>query len=282
MNYTIEDIMESAKELTTKPEIVVQTEKLLMDPEVSFNNVANVISKDPGLAARVFKVANSCFFGRLSKAKTLTEAIVTIGIKGLYSLVLVHTIKEYYKASSRQDMSYWNHAVCVSVTSLIIAAETGFVKTEDVMISGLLHDVGKDIMRTAVPQDYEDIVLEVDRNDVTYAEAEQDVFGFTHAEVGYKLANRWDFPEHIQMVILYHHNLDTAEKKAPNAFRLTSIVNLADTFCRRFELRLKKPQNGFSWGKVVSAKILGFSEEQLTELEPEIRNRIEEERGLFD
>lgn len=282
MDYSIEDIMERAKELTTKPEIVVKAEQMLLDPDVSFKEIATVVSMDPGLAARVFKVANSCFFGRLSKARTLTEAIVTIGIKGLYSLVLVHLIKEYYKTFGVQEMSYWNHSVSVSITSMILATEMGMRETEDAMVSGLLHDIGKDILNTAEPKAYANITRKVSRNGTTYGTAEQELFGFSHAEVGFELAKRWDFPDYIQKVILYHHNLLAVEKEFPHSFRLTSLINLADTLCIRLGMSIKTPNDEFSWDDVESAKIIGFSGEQLTELEPVIKKRIQEEKRLFD
>ncbi|HHT9127006.1 MAG TPA: HDOD domain-containing protein [Candidatus Brocadiia bacterium] len=285
MNYSIEDIMERAKELTTKPEIVVRAEQMLLDPNISFKDIAKVVSMDPGLTARAFKVANSCFFGRLSKAKTLTEAIVTIGIKGLYSLVLVHLIKEYYKTFGLQEMSFWNHSVSVSISSMILATEKGLGEVEDAMVSGLLHDIGKDILNSAEPETYADITRKVRCNGISYALSEQELFGFTHAEVGFELAKRWNFPEHIQKVILYHHNLfclRQIEKESPASFWLTSLVNLADTLCIRLGMSIKTPQNGFGWGDVEAAKTLGFSEEQLTELEPVIKTRIEEEKRMFD
>lgn len=282
MNYTIEGIMERAKELTSKPEIVVRAEQMLMDPNISFKEIAKVVSMDPGLAARTFKIANSCFFGRLSKARTLTEAIVTIGIKGLYSLVLVHLIKEYYRTFGLQEMSFWNHSVSVSITSMILATEKGLRVIEDAMVSGLLHDIGKDILNSAEPETYTGITRKVSRNGISYAYAEQELYGFTHAEVGFELAKRWNFPEYIQSVILYHHDLSTVEKESPASFLLTSMVSLADTLCIKLGKSVKAPQNGFCWADVEATKILGFSEERLTELEPIIKARIEEEKRLFD
>lgn len=282
MNYTIEDIMERAKELTAKPEIVVRLEQMLLDPNVLFKDIAKVVYMDPGLAARVFKVANSCFFGRLSKAKTLTEAIVTIGIKGLYTLVLVHLIKEYYRTFGLQEMSFWNHSISVSITSMILAGEKGLGGIEDAMAAGLLHDIGKDILNSAEPETYADITAKVSRNGISYAFAEQELFGFTHAEVGFELARRWNFPEHIQTVILYHHNLSTVEKESPESLGLTSLVNLADVLCIKLGMSVKTTQSEFSWNDVEAAKTCGFSEGQLTELEPIIKNCIEEGKRLFD
>ena len=282
MNYSIEGVMERAKGLTAKPEIVVKAEQMLLDPNISFNEIAKVVSMDPGLAARIFKVANSCFFGRLSKAETLTEAIVTIGIKGLYSLVLVHLIKEYYKTFGLMEMSYWNHSVSVSITSMLLASENGMSHTEDAMVSGLLHDIGKDILNTAEPEIYADITMQVGLNGTTCASAEKKLFGFTHAEVGFELAKRWNFPNYIQTVIRYHHDLSAVEKEVPASFLLTSLINLADTLCIKLGMSVKAPQDEFSWDDVEAVKILGFSAEQLTELEPVIKRRVNEEKMMFD
>ncbi|MGR3310011.1 MAG: HDOD domain-containing protein [Candidatus Brocadiales bacterium] len=281
MKYSIEDIMERVKTLTTKPEIVVKVEQMLLDPAISFKDIAKVVNMDPGLVAKVFKVANSCFFGRLSKAKTITEALVTIGIKGLYSLILVHIIKEYYKTHGLQEESYWDHAVGVSITSMVLATEKGLGEIENAVVGGLLHDVGKDILNIAEPDVYANIAAKVSRNGISYASAEQELFGFTHAEVGFELAKLWGFPEYIQTVILYHHSPSTVEKEFPVSFLLTSLVNLADTFCVKLDKDTKTPPNGFSWDGVEAAKTLGFSEEQLVKLEPVIKNHIKEEKRLF-
>ncbi len=282
MQYDIQKLVENAGDLTCKPQVVTRAENLLSDPTVAFTEIAKVVSMDHALAARTFKVANSCFFGRMTKAKTLTEAIVTIGIKGLYSLVLVHTIKQYYKSFGLQERSFWNHAVGVSIASMTLAAENGHCSTEDAMVCGLLHDIGKDLMNGTEPNRYADVTRKVYNERVSYSSAEQELFGFTHSEVGFMLAQKWNLPSDVQTVILYHHNPRTVEKDAIELLHLTSMVNLADIMCIKLGMSIQEFDNAFSWEDVETAKILEFSKERLDELEPIIRRRIDEEKRIFD
>ncbi len=282
MQYEIQKLVENATDLTCKPEIVTRVEKLLADPMVTLTEIAKVISMDPALAARTFKVANSCFFGRMTKAKTFTEAIVTIGFKGLYSLVLVHTIKQCYMNFGLHERFFWNHAVGVSIASMTLAAENGLRSTEDVMVYGLLHDIGKWLMNDTYPDRYADVTKKVCDERVSYPNAERELFGFTHSEVGFLLAQKWDLPADAQTVILYHHDLRAVEREAMKLLRLTSIANLADTMCTKLGMSVQELEEGFSWEGTEAAKILEFSKERLDELEPIIKKRIAEEKMMFD
>lgn len=282
MQDTIHKLVENASDLTCKPQVVTKVENLLVDPMVAFSEVAKVVSMDPALAARTFKVANSCFFGRMTKATNLTEAIITVGFKGLYSLVVVHTIKQYYRSFGLRERSFWNHAVGVSIASMVLAAENGRCPMEDVMVCGLLHDIGKDLMNASNLDLYVNVTRKVYDEKASYLNAEQELFGFTHSEVGFLLAQKWNLPADVQTVILYHHDLQTIEKEAAKLLRLTSIVNLADMMCIKLGMSVQVFDEGFSWEDVEAAKILEFSKERLDELEPIIRKRIEEERIMFD
>lgn len=282
MHYDVHKLVENASDFTCKPQVVTTVENLLFDPTTAFSDVAKVISMDPALAARTFKVANSCFFGRMTKAKTLTEAIVTIGTKGLYSLVLVHTIIQAYKSFGLQERSFWNHAVGVSIASMTLAAENAFRATEDAMVCGLLHDIGKGLMNGADPDHYATVTKKVYNERVPYSCAEQELFGFTHSDVGYLLAQKWNLPAYVQTVILYHHDPESVEKEDTELLRLTSTVNLADMMCIKLGMSVQEFDNGFSWNDVEAAKALEFSEERLDELEPIIRARINEEKMMFE
>jgi putative nucleotidyltransferase with HDIG domain len=282
MRYGIQELVDNAGNLACKPQVVSKVENLLLDPMVALNEVARVISKDQVLAARTFKVANSCFFGRMTKAKTLSEAIITIGLKGLYSLVIVHAISQYYKSFGLKERSFWNHAIGVSIAAMTIASEDGECRPEDVMVCGLLHDIGKDLMNSVDPDLYAIVTKKVANDSVPYTTAEQELFGFTHAEVGFLLSQKWNLPADIQTVVLYHHDLKTVGQEAEGLLNLTSIINLADTMCIRLGMSLQAFNGEFSWEKIEAVKILEFPVDQLTALEPVIKTRIEEERIMFD
>ena len=282
MQYDIQKLLENASDLTCKPQVVMRIENMLLDPTVAFTEIAKVVSIDHALVARTFRVANSCFFGRMTKAKTLTEAIVTIGIKGLYSLVLTHIIIQSFKRFGLQERSFWNHAVGVSIASMTLAAESVRCSTEDAMVCGLLHDIGKSLMNAMEPALYADVTRKVYNERVSYSSAELEVFGFTHSEVGFMLAQKWNLPSDVQTIILYHHSPRIVEKDAIELLRLTSIVNLADIMCIKLGMSIQEFDNAFSWEDVETAKILEFSKERLDELEPIIRRRIDEEKRIFD
>jgi putative nucleotidyltransferase with HDIG domain len=89
--------------------------------------------------------------------------------------------------------------------------------------AGLLHDIGKRFLSTFVADDFKQIMLKVVRDHCSFVEAEKELLGIDHAELGGMILMKWDFPEEMQLAVRQHHDPE-ALKKEP----LTAITSLAN------------------------------------------------------
>ncbi|MBM2834854.1 MAG: hydrolase [Candidatus Brocadiaceae bacterium] len=105
-HYKIEEVIEKAESLSYMPTIVLKLMEMISDPDITVHEIVAVIEKDQGLVARIFKVSNSAFYGRLQKAENLTDAVITLGLRGRYDMLedalvsgLVHDIGKAFIGS---------------------------------------------------------------------------------------------------------------------------------------------------------------------------------------
>src|SRR5574337_1059348 len=122
-HYKIEEVIEKAESLSYVPTIVLKLMEMISDPDVTVHEIVAVIKKDLGLVARIFKVANSSFYGRLKKAENLTDAVITLGLRGLKSLIIAQAVKHVLTTANVDDQSLWEHAVAVSTTAIVLSKE---------------------------------------------------------------------------------------------------------------------------------------------------------------
>jgi len=96
-------------------------------------------------------------------------------------------------------------------------------------VAGLLHDIGRLVIIRYLPDEYREIQKLVKEQKLILWEAEKEVLGTTHAEIGGKLTHRWNLPEQMVNAIKYHHQPLEQEKLSP----LTAITYFADFLSRK-------------------------------------------------
>lgn len=215
------------KNLPTLPGMIDQISKAVESKRFSVADVGKLISRDQVLSAKVLKLANSAFFGFSRKVGSLTQALVLLGFGVVKGLILTSSVFDLMKAKAE---GLWMHSMGVATVSSIIAATLEMKDAEEVSLAGLLHDLGKVVLRAHMAEDMEAIGRLVEQEGMNTREAEFEVLGFTHAEVGLWLAESWKLPEDLAEPIQFHHEPGRA-KDAP---LVTSIVHLADILVRGY------------------------------------------------
>ncbi len=99
----ITEAIENLKDLPTLPQVAQRVVALSQDPKTSYRDLKTVILPDPPLAAKVMMMANSAFFHRRDQAKTLEEAIFTIGLNNLVT-ICTYDKQEIYPCLTKQSI----------------------------------------------------------------------------------------------------------------------------------------------------------------------------------
>jgi len=179
--------------------------------DATAEDVAQAIMLDPGLSGKVLRMANSAFYGRLSKAETVTEAVVTLGFGAVRTIALAASVVENIlpekNAPGLSWQAFWKHCVATGAAAeLLFRQMTGSRRNAEMaFVAGLLHDVGKLVIARNAPTAFAASVLQARSAGGDFIAAEKDVLGTDHALVGGMLAESWRIPESIAAAISSHH-----------------------------------------------------------------------------
>ncbi|MGC8719648.1 MAG: HDOD domain-containing protein [Thermodesulforhabdaceae bacterium] len=262
-------------DLPTIPYTAQAVLQKLSDPDATAKEIEEIILRDPSLAARILKLANSAFYARARTVKTVSEATAVIGFNTLKSLVMASSVREMFKVFGLVEKLLWEHSVAVGFISRFLSSRLLLRDSEEFFIAGLLHDIGKIILQIKVPNRMVRVIEELydgERDDSTTLEMK--IFGFTHAHVGQLVARKWLFSEDIEEAIGYHHWPGRARINTTMCY----VVHLANVISHKLEIGpIKTPHIDLS--QTVSAVSLGFSKEDLTEIVNSCKEMLESEAG---
>jgi HD-like signal output (HDOD) protein len=275
------DIIKKDLEVPPFPAVAQAVIEAVNRPETTAETLSELITKDPGLTASVLKLVNSPFYGRRIAAKTVHQAVVYLGMKAVRWLMVSASAKMVYqRGDAKQAEAMWAHAVGAGLATRILSKGQG-VNPEDAFVAGLLHDVGKTLMSNETPGQFEAAADLARSAGLPAHKAEQAIYGYSHADVGSLLIQRWNLPDNLDDAVRLHHDLELAAGEAPDAVTLVRIVNLADGICHRLGIGAA-PAEELDLANERAVLELELDEDRLSAVIDEVRATWDKERSLFD
>lgn len=207
----VRDLMAQLVKLPSPPQLFFRIVRELQNPDASVDSVAALIARDPAIAAKLLQIVNSAAFGLGQPVSDLHEAVLHIGVEMTKSVVLLAHCFAYFdglKAADFSPQQLWQHSLRVAQIARLIAREEKAAPElmEAAYTAGLLHDLGKIALAANLPK-HLSTAGEIRRaTGCSAEEAENQVFGATHAEVGACLLAIWGLsPEIIEALVFHHH-----------------------------------------------------------------------------
>jgi HD-like signal output (HDOD) protein len=235
MPHNIEHLISGIPTLGSCAAALNEIESVLTDPDSTLADVGSVIEKDPDLTARLLKLGNSSFFGFPSRMETVSETISLIGIQQVQDLISVSVVVEIFEGVSEElanMASFWKHSLACGLAARQLALARRVPKPEKFFVAGLLHDVGRLVLYSRGPQDAQLVFAKYLSETVLLREAEQQVLGFDHTEIGEALLKVWNYPPNLTSSVRFHHHPMSA-----GTFQLeASIVHVADHIVNALQL----------------------------------------------
>jgi len=229
MHPTIERMVEEVRDLPmsmseTLPAVIEACD----NADTSVNDLTSLISADQSLVAMLLKLANSAYYGYARRIETLPEAIVLLGFSTIKSLAITATTMNLLFQSDDELSSVrheiWSHSLGVGVAARALARKRGNIHPEKAFVAGLLHDLGMIILSVYRKQDFQRVLETADRDGLTYEEAELQVLGFSHADLGAQVAEAWSFPAtHCEAIRCHHTPADATLQRT-----LSQVTHIAD------------------------------------------------------
>lgn len=228
MEVRLESILKKIEELPTLPVVSQRILQLMTDENASYREIVKLVENDQSLALKIMKIANSAFFGSLTKISSLEQAMVKLGINEVRSIVLAVSVYDFFSHSDTGAFDrerFWKHGNICSQTAKYLGNHfrTG---NDTLFISGLVHDMGKAVLDEYFHDEFLSIINYLELKRCTFSEAEKTVMGITHSQIAAELLKQWKFPDSIIQQILYHHAPweDKNHKKGSIILYLADII----------------------------------------------------------
>jgi putative nucleotidyltransferase with HDIG domain len=235
----IEEILACVEAFPSMPGAAARLLSMLDDPEISADQIEDVLRYDPGLTAGVLRLANSSYFGFAQRIGSLRQAIVTLGSKQLVQMVMATCMSTIMNQNVQgYDMGagdLWRHAIAAAVISEGLVRTLKITADEELFTAALLHDVGKLVLGSFVKDGYAEMAAG-DGSGEEFQAAEKRILGVDHAEIGARILEAWSFPSRIITAVRFHHRPDEAEPTD----KMIDLVHVANVLCRMIGVGIGK------------------------------------------
>ena len=223
--------VKSIEGLPSFPATHAEILKLAHSEDASSDDIADKLQLDSGLLATIFKLVNSSGYGFRKKVDSLKLAVTLLGLEEIANLVMAAQVFDklgnYDDGSGLDSTEFWRHSIGVAFAARALSKKLQ-IEAESAFLAGMLHDVGKIVLDRYFVDYYKEVLNIVSDGTTLIVDAEMEVLGVTHADIGAVLAAEWKFSNAFLNTIKYHHRPgDTAKYK-----RLVCLIHLADGLTR--------------------------------------------------
>ena len=241
---TLDEVRQEVADLAHLPVLSAAHRKILgllgqAEDQIDIPEVVRTIESDQGLTTAVLRVCNSAYYG--FRGNSINLAITFLGADKVRAIVQAAIVFDVFRNEGEEPpddgeegddfslLALWKHAVACGV----VMEEGGHrVKGRDHFIAGMLHDVGKVVFALRFPEHFKEMRRLVLRRGYSMVDAEREILGITHADIGYELARKWALPPTIATCIAFHHQPGEALQHR----RLSALVHIADLVVRMMDI----------------------------------------------
>lgn len=265
--------------LPTLPTVYAEVDKLCKNPDVSSDELSNVIETDPSISLKLLSLANSAFFGFSRQIKSVKDAISLLGNQTVQNTILniaVFEATKNLKETGGLDKSgFWVHSSAVGSSARTISEKLKLDRDE-CFTAGIIHDMGKIILDSLYSEFYREVLELVKKENASIKDAEEEVIGLNHCQIGQELCESWQLPAELIDAVAYHHMPSSAQKDS----QIAALVNLGDYVARKLKVgsggdeKIPEPHPA-------ALKKLEITTEQIAEWEPEIQEAIDKDKALI-
>jgi HD-like signal output (HDOD) protein len=241
--------------------------------DVSFGDISGLIERDTVLSGQVLRLVNSAAYARRATVGSVRHAVALLGILRLRNVMLGFSITRMWnrvKTPSDWSMQRFNeHAAATAIMADLLAQRVRVPYGEGAFVAGLLHDMGRLVIATGLPQEHDTIQRRIALGGDAL-DCERDVLGVSHQQLSADTLERWNIPAPIRAAVLEHH----AER--PDS-ELAPLVRAADRFANLSGVSIypREPEEGAE----ALTPVLGSEDPQ--PLMSEFRREYEAIRSCF-
>ncbi len=269
---TRREILHKSDLVPPLPDLVSRLLSLLNDQQTEPEDLEQLLQNDQVLVGKMLALVNSPFYGLNRTIRTIKEAVMVLGFRGVRSLVLAAGTAKFLQRDfswyGHDARGLWLHAVSVASAARLLAARVGMgdEESEQLFVGGLLHDIGKLLLVSYLhgePAEPRGDAIE---------QREREMVGLDHAEAGCLVVEKWNLAPEIQQVVGAHHGRgqDAADARA------VAVVRLADAVAHEREVGYLPGRAPAEPARFEDLAALGLSDDAWGALRDELAATIEE------
>jgi HD-like signal output (HDOD) protein len=212
-----------SRQLATLLGVVQRVNQLVANPNSSAKELAKVISSDIVLSVRILKIVNSSGFGLQRKINGIEHAIVIMGQRQLGDLCTGIAALSSFGVNAQNKTfdrpGLWRHSLGTAVLSKLLQSRIYKRIEPDLFVAGLLCNIGRVVLDQYFPNEFAKVLQLVAERNMLLAEAELEILGVTHAEIGFWAVKTWGISSSLANAVRWHHG--------PEKDQWGMIVNVA-------------------------------------------------------
>ncbi len=235
----IRERIERCTSLPTLPSVALRVLELCQREQLDLHPIAELISKDPALSAKLLRTANSPIFALRREVSTIANAVGLLGLNAIRTLVLSFSLSGSCQAADRPSLrDYWRRSVLSALAARELCQGPSIGLREEAFLCGLLQDIGMLALAQALGRHYTEILTKAERDHDKLIDLERAEFGADHAQVGAWLLERWRVPPMLALVVGGSHTQAAVAQGDSDSSRpehvLAGVVALSGRFADQF------------------------------------------------
>ncbi|EAT14193.1 HDOD domain-containing protein [Desulfuromonas acetoxidans] len=274
------EIIGEVGDLPPMPIVAVKVLELLQDPDTSVKKLAETISLDSAVSARMLKIANSAMYGLSRQVTTLQNALVILGERTVRSLVLASSMSSVNKSFGLLEKMLWEESIGCALAARYFSSKLDHVNGEEAFMAGLFSNLGKIVRNNNDSERYQELVEAVYNGAGDYLTLEQEVFSNPYSLVGAAVLDSWKIAPLLVEVV--HHQMDFDQVDIDNDIAgLSAVVNLSSAACQRLGIGQRQEDDEIDVATCPGATYFDLSDARVGELLEEFNEVFEQNRESF-
>ena len=200
----------AAEELEPLSTSATRLATLICDEQPDIDDVVDVVRYDQALTAGLLATANSSWSASRTSITTVRDAVIRLGTGPVLSLAMGAVVRGRMNRAVPEyglaEGELWEHSVAASIAGELLVRRSPRKPAPETATAALLHDVGKLVIARFLDDSLLFSLHLAAVEGVGRREAEFEVLGVDHAELGGLVAQTWRLPASLVRGIGYHHN----------------------------------------------------------------------------
>jgi putative nucleotidyltransferase with HDIG domain len=267
--YILQKLFSSDKQLPTPPALFIELNKMWEKPFVSNKKIADLIMKDQSMVTKILRLSNCAMYSKRQEITDLSNAITFLGTTSLKNLILQVSLVRSFNLGDDEIPgfsidTFWEHSLGAAYFTTVIVKKLSLPPSDDYYVGGLLHDIGKLVIYQFYPQEFKKIVKKQLHDGLVDYEAEAEVLGVGHQEVGTFLGEKWNFKKEIIAAIRDHHKPIPTLALHAAVVRISNLFTKAASLCFPWDKKVFEITGDPAWEILASYKKQPIDVERLT------------------